>query len=358
MKLDEARQKTRELVDEYFEVRNLDPKDRLTTLAVTPKSKEHLGVGYARVDDDRYGIEVRLRREGGKAAKFADKLRHRYGDSISVSTVERVQIPSQVRAQDSGEGTASDFAKFVRPLSIGLSVAHRDALAGSAGLFVEFEDGEYRGRHGVISNSHVLALSGRAKQGDPIFQPGRPDAKPLANSHRVGTLVDFTILSPNGAQELDAAVAVLDADLDRKIANLIPKDVRGCADCGKPISGVVEPESLGPRATVCKVGRTTAWTRGSVTAVGVDNLPVFSPHLRRNLRFDNVFEITWTSLEEVFSGPGDSGSLVYDPVTMCAIGLVFAGGIREVDGKRLGVSYACNLSSILRAFKLRMISER
>lgn len=229
-------------------------------------------------------------------------------------------------------------------------------MAGSIGLFVEFESGPAKGRRGVLSNSHVLALCGKANQGDQIFQPGKPDAKPLVQSLRVATLADFTVLTAAGSQELDAAVGLLDDDALSNSANTIPDGLPGCGHGGSALAGIGEPETLARDTLVCKIGRTTAWTSGRVTGVGIDNLPIYVPQLGRNLRFDNIFQIDWASPEDAFSGPGDSGSVVYDPLSMNALGLIFAGGVVERAGKPVGVSYACNLGQALQIFGVRMLT--
>jgi hypothetical protein len=70
-------------------------------------------------------------------------------------------------------------------------------------------------------------------------------------------------------------------------------------------------------------------------------------HGSGNLRFDNLIEVTWEDLRRPFTQPGDSGSLVFDPKTMKAVGLHFAGGEIKRDGKRIGVSYACDIGAVL-----------
>lgn len=224
-------------------------------------------------------------------------------------------------------------------------------MAGSVGLFVDFLGGIHRGRTGILSCSHVLARCGRGKPGDHIYQPGKPDSKHLVMSDRIAELVDATILAPAGSQELDVAVAVLTEDAEND--NMIPAHL-GCAQSGRRLSGVVEPGNLKPFAKVCKVGRTTDWTMGTVSAFGIDNLPIYTPQLSRNIRFDNVMEIRWDSPQSPFTLPGDSGSVVYDPDTMAAVGLVFCGGVLGDGNAAYGVSYACSLSAALQHFGVKL----
>jgi hypothetical protein len=355
VKLEDAQHEMRTALDEYFRRRNLVPEERLTTLSVIPKVDQHLSIGLAPQERGEFGVEVRIRREHGYAARYAEDLERRLGRAVSISRLTRAEIPSNARTQQAASSGVV-FGDHRRPLWLGASIGHRDAMAGSLGLFVEFTEGPTRGQKGILSNSHVLALCGRGRAGDPIFQPGKPDARPLRHSLKVGALVDFTMLSPVGSQDLDVATAVLDNENLIDEPNVIPQNLAGCAHCGRPIAGLIEPEELTRSSILGKVGRTTGWTTGKVTAFGLDNLPIFVPQLGRNLRFDNMVEISWSSPTEVFSGPGDSGSVVYDTATMAAVGLIVAGGVLERDGKPVGVSYACSLSRALQIFGLKMLS--
>src|SRR5215471_20379407 len=57
----------------------------------------------------------------------------------------------------------------------------------------------------VLSNNHVLGLSGQARAGDDISQPGLVD-----NGCAVSTVVaDFTTAAPLGSSNVDAALAQL-----------------------------------------------------------------------------------------------------------------------------------------------------
>jgi hypothetical protein len=353
MREDDARAQARQALDAFFRLRNLDPADRVTSLSVTPKVDQHFSIGLSgKTGDGGCGIEVRLRRQDGLAARFAAELNERFGDAVSISTLGRIAIPSM--ASLSQAGAAAGFGAMLRPLALGGSVAHRDAMAGSIGPFVRFERGPFKGRKGLVSNAHVLALSGLARAGDPIYQPAKPDVKSLLNSLRVGELADFTALSAVGAQELDAAVAALDENALADEPNRLPKDASasGVARLG----AVVEPRALRRHDEVCKIGRSTGLTTGLVTATELSNLSVFSPQLKRNIRFDNVVEISWLGDDKPFAGPGDSGSLIWRRSDLAPVALLFAGGVRERDGKKVGVGYACSLAATLQSLGASMLT--
>ncbi len=353
MREEDARAEALQALDAYFSLRNLDPAERITTLSVTPKVDQHLSIGLSgRMPDGGCGIEVRLRREDGLAARYANELSERFGDAVSVSTLGRVAIPSM--ASLSKAATAAGFAATMRPLALGGSVAHRDAMAGSIGPFVQFERGPWKGRKGLMSNAHVLALSGLAKTDDPIYQPAKPDVKSLVNSLRIGRLVDFSELSATGAQELDAAVAALDDDALVGEPNRLPAYATGSG--AARLGAVIEPRLLKRHDEVCKIGRSTGWTIGLVTATELSNLSVFSPQLKRNIRFDNVVEISWLADDTPFAGPGDSGSLIYRRADLAPVAMLFAGGVREKDGKKVGVGYACSLAAALQSLGVSMLT--
>jgi hypothetical protein len=73
---------------------------------------------------------------------------------------------------------------------------------------------------------------------------------------------------------------------------------------------------------VTKTGRTTGKTRGGVTAIEVDGLPIYFPSLGI-VEFDGLIEIDGGGAS--FSEPGDSGSLVTDLAEACCVAMVIGG---------------------------------
>jgi hypothetical protein len=114
---------------------------------------------------------------------------------------------------------------------------------------------------------------------------------------------------------------------------------------GKKIAGIMSVFDLKEGAIVAKIGRSTGYTEGVVTSVSMDDLTVLY-HGTGNPRFDGLIEVSWKGLRSPFARPGDSGSLVFDPTTMKAVGLHFAGGEIRRSGKRTGVSYCCDITSV------------
>lgn len=197
----------------------------------------------------------------------------------------------------------------LRPLEPGYSVCHYRGTAGTIGGFVD-----RAGAAHLLSNNHVLALSAgvttRAQHNDPVTQPGPTDggAHPVDS---IGRVAGWVPLAP-GVNYVDSALAVLDYDAG---FNTLYAGIR--------LAGV-GPASLGLDAW--KVGRTSGVTTGRFTAVGLDDVPV--NYGGQTLYFDDQLEVEGAG--GLFSGPGDSGSLVMTADNF-AVGLLFAGS--SVSGK-------------------------
>jgi hypothetical protein len=105
---------------------------------------------------------------------------------------------------------------------------------------------------------------------------------------------------------------------------------------------------------VCKIGRTTGFTVGRIGAVGLDNVPVHTSI--GPMIFNDVIEVDWESGRKPFSKPGDSGSMVFTKDGFWAVGLHFAGGQKKIRKKTVGVSYSCNMASLLRTLRLALLN--
>jgi hypothetical protein len=216
-------------------------------------------------------------------------------------------------------------------LTPGLSVAHPAVTAGTLGALVLVG-----GRPGVLSNSHVLADSGRAAIGDAMLQPAPYDGGDTSRD-RIGALVAHGPLSTERPNTVDVAAGVLD---DPALAgeNRVP-------GLSGPmlLAGVTDDPPADDR--VAKIGRTTGWTTGRVTAVELDGVQVgFDAGV---LVFDGLVEVEGDGAL-AFSRGGDSGSTVYTLDAGLALGLLFAGG--ETGGSNgQGLTFACPFSAALAA---------
>ena len=176
----------------------------------------------------------------------------------------------------------------------------------------------------------------------------------LGNPHRIGRLEDFIAIAQFGANYVDCAYAVLRDGIDHE-GNRIPRGFRfRSPDIGKEITQVRNYDAIGPDTKLAKVGRTTGYTTGIASGISIDDVTVYLPGLG-NVRFDNLLEIRWPSLEKPFSDLGDSGSMVFIPGALDGVGLLFASGVLDIDGEEVGVSYACHLSTVLKSLELTLL---
>jgi hypothetical protein len=211
------------------------------------------------------------------------------------------------------------------PIEPGFSVGHPNITAGTLGAVIGPADNPR-----ILSNSHVLADSGRATIGDPILYPGRDDAG-AAPADVVGTLTQIVPFVTGGAfvNSMDVAVATIAPARRSELRSRIPT-------LGIVPSGTTVPKR-GMR--VVKVGRTTGMTTGEVRDI----------NFRFVLQYDAGLEVGFT--DQVFctrySQGGDSGSLVLEEGTGKAVGLHFAAA----DGG----SVFSPIRPILRAVRGRLI---
>lgn len=192
----------------------------------------------------------------------------------------------------------------MRPFLGGFSIAHRNVTAGTAAALVVDRNVAIPSKYYILSNCHVLANSGiNVVIGDPVLQPGPADGGVLP-ADRVGRLARFTPIAfgANTNNLVDCALCELD--------NL--------AHYTGAIHAIGYPRGLGTVAIgtpVQKTGRTTGYTKGTVTAINATISVAFGA---QTARFVN--QMVTTNM----SAPGDSGSLVLD-MNDNAVGLLFAG---------------------------------
>lgn len=290
----------------------------------SPEGGIALGVAAGKGPKD-FRLAVRIQRRSfdrseHAAAAFANLARHE-ADIRYVGAIRK---------------SASWMQAEQRPLLIGCSVAHRRVTAGTLGAFVS-----RRGKSGlyILSNNHVLANEDRGKAGDAVLQPGPADSGRVTR-HRVGELADWAPLDLAGRNAIDAAIARLDrgVPVDRTLLNRQQITLKG-----------VRATPLAPGDPVVKLGRTTGFTRGIVTAIEMDDIVV--EYETGDLVFDDQIEIEGAG-ETGFSAGGDSGSLILDQRGK-ACALLFSGGDQGgTNGK--GLTYANPIASVLETLKLEL----
>ena len=189
-----------------------------------------------------------------------------------------------------------------KPIESAFSVGHIKITAGSLGAIVKKGTKRY-----LLSNSHVLANSGKGKPGDKILYPGPADGG-VDPADWIATLSEAVPLTKGGAfvNEVDAALAEVRKERLAGVKYAVSK--------AKVPFGVAVPQR---DMVVTKRGRTTGVTKGKI----------IDTDFRFVLNYEGVGKIGFTSqvLCERYTDGGDSGSLVIDVETGKVVGLHFAG---------------------------------
>lgn len=263
-----------------------------------------------------------------------------------------------------------------RPLVPGVSSGHHSITAGTLGLFVKKGDKVY-----ALSNNHVFANSNAAFIGDAIYQPGPLDGGRANDT--VANLAQFVpILFDGSNNTVDAAVALVVGEgeppapgpddpvppppkkqwwIVRVIRNAIDYIVslfrrfrnRSTATASAAAVGYSnnmlnfpgaltgDVAEVNPGDAVRKSGRTTGYTTGTVTAVGVTVNVDFGSFGIARFRDQILIE------PGNFSAGGDSGSAIFDEDGNW-VGLLFAGSATTTFANRASlVQQALGVDEIL-----------
>ena len=190
--------------------------------------------------------------------------------------------------------------KLIQP---GFSIGHFKGGNGTIGAIVT--DGK---QNYVLSNSHVIALNGKAKKGDVILYPSAGDGGNL-KKNSIATLqaVKKFIKSNKFINEVDCAIALPAKEREKDITAFIK-------EIGLP-KGIINPKR---GMKVLKAGRSTGKTKSEI----------IDANFNLKIDYGTLGEIGFTHqiLCKAFTEDGDSGSLVIDAKTKKAVGLHFAGG--------------------------------
>lgn len=294
-----------------------------------------VALGLAPRADGSYGVAVRYRLGLPGVRSVARRVAEQVGPAADVRRTGRIRPLRRVPAPRPPVATPQAVGETgrVRPLRPGVSIAHVDVTAGTLGAFVTVDGAVH-----ALSNYHVLAGSPRARAGDVVLQPGPADGG-TAPADRVGTLAATVPLAPGRVATVDAAVALLD---DPGV------------DPTYPVGLVTTTAVAVGGEEVAKIGRTTAVTRGRVSAIELDEVVVGYGEELGELRFDDQIEVESTGTGP-FSRGGDSGSLVYRADGV-ALGLLFAGS--ETGGDNgTGLTYVNPIDAVLTALGARLLGS-
>ena len=290
----------------------------------SPLQRVALGIGKS-TRRGEFSLAVRLQARSKALQAMVERLRERARGEIDVRFI------GHLRPHDGIQGPPAGLRKICRPLVIGCSVGHIATTAGTLGLIARHRK---TGQAVMLSNSHILAQSGQAQNGDPITQPGPLDGGNADNV--VAALTDSTTLNVPGPNQFDAAIAIIDSGV-AYTPNIVPE--LGAFTIGSE-------DTILPGVKVAKVGRTTDLRRGEILATELDDVVV--RYDIGDATFDHQIEIAGQP-NLPFSDDGDSGSLVLDQ-QMRAIGLIFCGNPNANGGA--GLSYANHLARIMTALDI------
>lgn len=224
-----------------------------------------------------------------------------------------------------------DPTQKFRPAPGGVSIGHKDVIAGTLGITVlqnpksMIEPGEsfisvndvilgwpissvtQKDEIYILSNNHVLANSNDAQIGDAIYQPGPFDGG--TSEDTIAQLSAFVLIKfgwPSEVNKVDAALAN-----PININDVTPKEILEIGQVENTIEAVLD-------MPVRKYGRTTQLTSGIVTQIYA-TVDVGGYSGGRTARFEEQIITT------IMSDGGDSGNLLVEESGQRAVGLLFAG---------------------------------
>ena len=313
----------------FIEVKKILKKNRKKLLK---KDLTAVGIGYKIVDGKRTGdlcMVCSVAKKKNVRELSSKKLIPREIKGVKTDVVE------------SGIIKALHTEKH-RPAVGGISIGHVDITAGTLGCVVR-----KGGTRFLLSNSHVLAMSGDADIGDDILQPGTHDGGTLVNDHfaelsahvpinfsgvtsecpisglfvtgvnrllqLVGSKTCLLAVKQADANLVDAAIAqpIIDANLSDEIMEIGKIKGSKTAILGMEIK---------------KSGRTTGLTTGEITQVDVT--------VRVQYGEGKIAEFSDQIMAGKMCSGGDSGSVVLTDDNY-VVGLLFAGSDTSMIASRI-----------------------
>ena len=224
-----------------------------------------------------------------------------------------------------------------RPAPGGVSLGHYQITAGTLGGVVY---DRLTGERLILSNNHVMANSNNARNGDPVLQPGPADGGELGPD--TIALLDRFIPIRYTSEPPTCSVAKTYAWVGNSMAHILRAEhrlqvVQSRATATNLVDAAVarpiDPDYIRDdnleigqingvnEATlemgVCKSGRTTAFTTGTIR--------VLEATMTVNYGLDRVATFEGQIVSTPMSQGGDSGSLLVTSDTHQAVGLLFAG---------------------------------
>ena len=211
----------------------------------------------------------------------------------------------------------------VRNLNFGVSggnvndITRRFCCSGTLGALLTAGGTQY-----ILSNNHVMGLSGSAQAGQDISQPGLID-----NNCQIHSVVaDFTVAAP------------LSSGVDAAIAELRPgmMNSNGSIEDIGTISSVVRAPTVG--LGVQKSGRTTGHTTGTIGSINTTVSVRYAKSCGGGGGTVHTFPNQVVINSSTFSAGGDSGSLIVSTGSCPQpVALLFAGSSSSTIGNPISV---------------------
>lgn len=331
------------------------------------KKANILATGFSAKGQGDYRLEMRVREARGKAYNLAKQYKSKLKDDARIIVYERgmsVAFESndaqgRKPSDDSNLGpVVTTLKKLTRPLYIGLEIGHQEGASGTLGAFVVNKDGSPC----ILSNCHILALSGRAKMRDYIYQPGCRTSRAVRPRHRIGRLIDYVEFSRSRMNEVDCAIAEIiegdDEDIIPHLGNIIPRGLE-CEFEGLKFGETCDYRQLTRDALVemqvGKIGAGTGYTSGKINGRFSDVTVTISSEER--ILFSDMIEIL-SPKTTPFTRSGDSGSVLFsrdDSLAPIALHLAGTSGRDDETGEQFTHSYACHLPTVLEDLEVTLM---
>lgn len=301
----------------------------LDSLTSPPVQEAHIESLLAATDDHRSQLKMIIQSKNIQAVGISEKIskRKKTGKLALVFYVEKkipleklkgneVIPPTIPESMSGGVAMPTDVVAIGKlkaevnitrqPLQPGNSIGHFKVDGGTFGAVVKDKNNKLY----ILSNSHVLADSGRAKIGDKILYPGKFDTGKAPADVR-GKLHKFIPFDKS-----DQFINIVDCAIAEVEAAHLPDLLAEIKGIGLP-KGIIKPKR---GMKVMKVGRTSGKTSGEITDI---NFRATVDYEKPGLRALTFRDQIWC--RKKYTKPGDSGALVIDKATGKAVGLHFAG---------------------------------
>ncbi len=222
--------------------------------------------------------------------------------------------------------------RAVEPLPVQLGTSGGNAHDESTSFCCSATLGALVNRGGsnyVLSANHAIAISGAAKPGDPIIQPGLVDVSCTASKAHI--VANFSQASALKTSNVDAAIALIVPGTVDTSGGILGLGADGGS--GAPASDTAAP-SVG--MAVAKSGRSTGLTCSSISSINTSVKVDYQEGCNTGTKFTVTFSNQMVINGGAFSSSGDSGSLIVDSQTAQAVGLLYAGSDIDTVANPIG----------------------